>query len=71
MPVSQAVKGSTIDAAWMYPRRWIGGLLDRQQEPPRLRVARRRPDGAREDPDAVREIGVLATYLDGVEVHSA
>jgi predicted amidohydrolase YtcJ len=23
------------------------------------------------DPDAVRDIGVLATYLDGSEVHSA
>ena len=29
------------------------------------------PTAHEEDPDAVREIGVLATYLDGVEVHSA
>lgn len=70
VPVSQAVKGSTIDAAWMCHADGLVGSLTAGKAADFVLLADD-PTAHEEDPDAVREIGVLATYLDGVEVHSA
>jgi predicted amidohydrolase YtcJ len=70
VPVAQALKGSTIDAAWMCHADGLAGSLAAGKAADFVLLGDD-PLDHEADPDAVREIAVLATYLDGVEVHSA
>ncbi len=68
--VAQALRGSTIDAAWMCHADGLVGSLEAGKAADFV-VLGDDPLAHEADPDAVREIAVLATYSDGVEVHSA
>lgn len=70
VPVAQALKAATIDAAWMCHADGLVGSLAAGKAADFVLLG---DDPLRHeaDPDAVREIAVLATYSDGVEVHSA
>lgn len=68
--VAQAMKGSTIDAAWMCHADGLTGSLSAGKAADFVLLGDD-PLAHEADPDAVREIAVLATYSDGVEVHSA
>ena len=68
--VAQALKGSTIDAAWMCHADSLVGSLAAGKAADFVLLGDD-PLAHEADPDAVRDIGVLATYLDGLEVHSA
>ncbi len=70
VPVAQALKGSTIDAAWMCHADALAGSLAAGKAADFVLLGDD-PLAHESDPDAVREIAVLATYSDGVEVHSA
>ncbi len=70
VPVAQALKGSTIDAAWMCHADALAGSLAAGKAADFVLLGDD-PLAHEADPDAVREIAVLATYSDGVEVHSA
>ena len=70
VPVAQAIKGSTIDAAWMCHADGLVGSLAVGKAADFVLLGDD-PLSHEADPDAVREIAVLATYLDGQEVHSA
>jgi predicted amidohydrolase YtcJ len=67
--VAQALKGSTIDAAWMCHADELGGSLAAGKAADFVFLGDD-PLAHEADPDAVREIPVLATYSDGSEVHS-
>lgn len=67
--VSQALRGNTIDAAWMCHADGLVGSLAAGKAADFVLLADD-PLAHEADPDAVREIAVLATYLDGAEVHS-
>lgn len=68
--VAQALRGSAIDAAWMCHADGLVGSLAAGKAADFVFLGDD-PLAHENDPDAVREIPVLATYLDGVEVHSA
>ncbi len=68
--VAQALRGNTIDAAWMCHADALVGSLAAGKAADFVLLGGD-PLAHENDPDAVREIPVLATYLDGVEVHSA
>ena len=68
--VAQALRGSTIDAAWMCHADELVGSLAAGKAADFVLIDGD-PLAHENDPDAVREIGVNATYLDGVAVHSA
>ena len=68
--VAQALKGSTIDAAWMCHADGLVGSLEAGKAADFVLLADD-PLAHEADPDAVREIGVQATYSDGVQVHTA
>lgn len=68
--VEQALRGSTIDAAWMCHADGLVGSLAAGKAADFV-VLGDDPLAHESDPDAVRDIAVLATYCDGVEVHSA
>ena len=68
--VAQALRGSTIDAAWMCHADGLVGSLAAGKAADFVFLGDD-PLAHESDPDAVREIPVQATYLDGVEVHSA
>ena len=70
VPVAQALKGSTIDAAWMCHADGLVGSLAAGKAADFVLLADD-PLSHEADPDAVRDIAVLATYLDGQQVHSA
>ena len=70
VPVAQALKGSTIDAAWMCHADGLVGSLAAGKAADFVLLADD-PLSHEADPDAVRDIAVLATYLDGTQVHSA
>lgn len=69
VPVAQALKGSTIDAAWMCHADGLVGSLAAGKAADFVLLADD-PLSHEADPDAVRDIAVLATYLDGTQVHS-
>ncbi|MFM9033696.1 MAG: amidohydrolase [Mycobacterium sp.] len=68
--VAQAIRGSTIDAAWMCHADEVVGSLAAGKAADFVLLGGD-PLAHEADPDAVREIPVLATYSDGVSVHSA
>ena len=68
--VAQALKGSSIDAAWMCHADGLVGSLAAGKAADFVFLGDD-PLAHEADPDAVREIAVLATYSDGAEVHSA
>jgi len=68
--VAQALKGSTIDAAWMCHADALVGSLAAGKAADFVLLADD-PLAHEADPDAVREIAVQATYSDGEQVHSA
>lgn len=68
--VAQALKGSTIDAAWMCHADGLVGSLEAGKAADFVFLGDD-PLAHEADPDAVREIAVVATYSDGVQVHSA
>ena len=68
--VAQALKGSTIDAAWMCHADALVGSLEAGKAADFVFLGDD-PLAHESDPDAVREIAVQATYSDGVQVHSA
>ena len=68
--VAQALKGSTTDAAWMCHADGLVGSLAAGKAADFVLLGDD-PLAHEADPDAVREIAVLATYSDGAEVHSA
>lgn len=70
VPVAQALRGSTIDAAWMCHADGLVGSLATGKAADFVLLGDD-PLAHEADPDAVREIAVLATYSDGVAVHSA
>jgi predicted amidohydrolase YtcJ len=70
VPVAQALKGSTIDAAWMCHADALAGSLAPGKAADFVLLGDD-PLAHESDPDAVREIAVLATYSDGREVYSA
>ena len=65
--VAQALRGSTIDAAWMCHADGLVGSLEPGKAADFVLLADD-PLAHESDPDAVREIGVVATYLDGAAV---
>ena len=67
--VAQALKGATIDAAWMCHADALVGSLEAGKAADFVLLGDD-PLAHEADPDAVREIPVLATYLDGAQVHS-
>jgi hypothetical protein len=67
--VAQALKGNSIDAAWMCHADELVGSLAAGKAADFVFLGDD-PLAHEADPDAVREIPVLATYLDGAEVHS-
>jgi len=68
--VAQALKGSTVDAAWMCHADGLVGSLAAGKAADFV-LLDGDPLAHEADPDSVREIPVLATYLDGAAVHSA
>jgi len=70
VPVAQALKGSTIDAAWMCHADGLVGSLAAGKAADFVLLGDD-PLSHEADPDAVRDIAVLATYSDGTQVHSA
>ena len=68
--VAQALKGSTIDAAWMCHADNLVGSLAAGKAADFVFLSED-PLSHEADPDGVRDIGVLATYLDGAQVHAA
>jgi len=68
--VAQALKGNSIDAAWMCHADALVGSLAAGKAADFVFLGDD-PLAHEADPDAVRDIAVLATYLDGVGVHSA
>ncbi len=68
--VEQALRGSTIDAAWMCHADGLVGSLEAGKAADFVLLGDD-PLAHEKDPDAVRDIAVLATYSDGAEVHSA
>ena len=68
--VAQALKGNSIDAAWMCHADELVGSLAAGKAADFVFLGDD-PLAHEADPDAVREIPVLATYSDGAEVHSA
>ena len=68
--VAQALRANTIDAAWMCHADGLAGSLAAGKAADFVLLADD-PLAHEADPDAVREIALLATYLDGAEVHSA
>lgn len=68
--VAQALRGSTIDAAWMCHADGLVGSLEAGKAADFVFLGDD-PLAHESDPDAVREIAVLATYSDGAEVYSA
>ena len=70
VPVAQALRGSTIDAAWMCHSDGLVGSLAAGKAADFVFLSDD-PLAHENDPDAVREIEVLATYLDGTAVHTA
>ena len=68
--VAQALKGNAIDAAWMCHADELVGSLAVGKAADFVFLGDD-PLSHEADPDAVREIAVLATYSDGVQVHSA
>ena len=68
--VAQALKATTIDAAWMCHADELVGSLAAGKAADFVLLGDD-PLAHEKDPDAVREIPVLATYSDGAEVHSA
>lgn len=68
--VAQALKGATIDAAWMcHADNLVGSLAAGKAAD--FVFLDGDPLEHEKDPDAVREIPISATYLDGAEVYSA
>ena len=70
VPVAQALRGSTLDAAWMCHADGLVGSLVAGKAADFVLLADD-PLAHEADPDAVRDIAVQATYLDGAEVYSA
>lgn len=70
VPVAQAVRGATIDAAWMCHADELVGSLAAGKAADFVLLADD-PLTHEADPDAVRDIAVLATYCDGAQVYSA
>ncbi len=70
VPVAQALRGATVDAAWMCHADGLVGSLAAGKAADFVLLADD-PLNHESDPDAVRDIAVLATYCDGAEVHSA
>ena len=68
--VAQALKGSTIDSAWMCHADGLVGSLAAGKAADFVLLGDD-PLAHEADPDAVRDIPLVATYLDGVEVFSA
>lgn len=68
--VAQALAGSTSDAAWMCHADGLVGSLTAGKAADFVLLGED-PLSHEADPDAVREIDVLATYLDGQPVHVA
>jgi len=68
--VAQALRGNSIDAAWMCHADGLVGSLAAGKAADFVLLGDD-PLAYESDPDAVREIALLATYLDGAEVHSA
>jgi predicted amidohydrolase YtcJ len=68
--VAQALKGATIDAAWMCHADGLAGSLAAGKAADFVLLADD-PLAHEADPDAVREIAVLATYSDGTAVFTA
>jgi predicted amidohydrolase YtcJ len=68
--VAQALRGSTIDSAWMCHADDLAGSLAAGKAADFVFLGGD-PLAHEDEPDAVREIPVLATYLDGDEVYSA
>ncbi len=68
--VAQALRGSTIDAAWMCHADGLVGSLAPGKAADFILLGEN-PLAHETDPDAVRDIDVLATYVDGSEVFSA
>ncbi|MGI9123465.1 MAG: amidohydrolase [Mycobacterium sp.] len=68
--VAQALKGSTIDAAWMSHADGLVGSLAAGKAADFVLLGDD-PLAHEADPDAVRDISVQATYSDGNEVFSA
>lgn len=68
--VAQAMKGATTDAAWMCHADGLVGSLAAGKAADFVLLGDD-PLSHEADPDAVRDIAVLATYLDGAQVHSA
>lgn len=67
--VAQALRGSTIDAAWMCHADSLVGSLEAGKAADFVLLGGD-PLAHEADPDAVREIPVVATYSEGGEVHS-
>ena len=68
--VAQALKGTTIDSAWMCHADDLTGSLAAGKAADFVLLSDD-PLSHEADPDAVREISVQATYSDGAEVFSA
>jgi predicted amidohydrolase YtcJ len=68
--VAQALRGSTIDSAWMCHADGLAGSLAAGKAADFVFLGAD-PLAHEDEPDAVRDIPVLATYLDGDEVYSA
>ncbi len=68
--VAQAMKGATTDAAWMCHADGLVGSLAAGKAADFVLLGDD-PLSHEADPDGVRDIAVLATYLDGAQVHSA
>lgn len=68
--VAQALKGSTIDAAWMCHADGLVGSLEAGKAADFVFLGDD-PLAHEKEPDAVRDIAVQGTYSDGVEVYSA
>lgn len=67
--VAQALQGSTIDAAWMCNADSLVGSLAAGKAADFVFLGSD-PLSHETDPDAVRDIEVQATYVDGAQVHS-
>jgi predicted amidohydrolase YtcJ len=65
--VAQALRGSTIDAAWMCHADGLVGSLEAGKAAD-LVLLGDDPLAHENDPDAVREIAIEATYFDGAQV---
>ncbi len=67
--IAQALKGSTIDAAWMCHADSLVGSLAAGKAADFVFLGAD-PVSYEADPDAVRDIQVQATYVDGAQVHA-